>query len=85
MELEVLIHVGIDTVNLEGKYFTSHVKQGDTIKANDLLVEFDIDAIKNEGYEVITPVIVTNHTIYNDFIVTGNKTVDKNDLLLEVK
>lgn len=83
--VEVLIHVGIDTVNLEGKHFTAHVKQGDKIKPNDLLVEFDIDAIKNEGYEVITPVIVTNHTIYNDFIVTGNKTVDKNDLLLEVK
>lgn len=83
--VEVLIHVGIDTVNLEGKHFISHVKQGDKIKLNDLLVEFDIDAIKNEGYEVITPVIVTNHTIYNDFIVTGNKTVDKNDLLLEVK
>ncbi|MBC5629423.1 PTS glucose transporter subunit IIA [Clostridium sp. NSJ-6] len=83
--VEVLIHVGIDTVNLEGKHFISHVKQGDKIKPNDLLVEFDIDAIKNEGYEVITPVIVTNHTIYNDFIVTGNKTVDKNDLLLEVK
>lgn len=83
--VEVLIHVGIDTVNLEGKHFISHVKQGDKIKLNDLLVEFDIDAIKNEGYEVITPVIVTNHTIYNDFIVTGNKIVDKNDLLLEVK
>lgn len=83
--VEVLIHVGIDTVNLEGKHFISHVKQGDKIKLNDLLVEFDIDAIKNEGYEVITPVIVTNHTIYNDFIVTANKIVDKNDLLLEVK
>lgn len=83
--VEVLIHVGIDTVDLEGKHFTAHVKQGDKIKPNDILVEFDIDAIKNEGYEVITPVIVTNHTIYNDFIVTGNKTVDKNDLLLEVK
>ena len=83
--VEVLIHVGIDTVNLEGKHFTAHVKQGDKIKHNDLLVEFDIDAIKNEGYEVITPVIVTNHAMYEEFIVTRNKTVDKNDLLLEVK
>lgn len=83
--VEVLIHVGIDTVNLEGKHFTAHVKQGDKIKPNDLLVEFDIDAIKNEGYEVITPVIVTNHAMYEEFIVTRNETVDKNDLLLEVK
>ncbi|MBS5939948.1 PTS beta-glucoside transporter subunit EIIBCA [Clostridium sartagoforme] len=83
--VEVLIHIGIDTVNLEGKYFTSHVKQGDTIKANDLLVEFDIEAIKKEDYEVTTPVIVTNHDLYKELNITDKKTIEKNELLIELK
>lgn len=51
---EVLIHIGLDTVNLEGNHFKSHIEKGQAIKAGDLLVEFDIDAIKKEGYDVIT-------------------------------
>lgn len=83
--VEVLIHIGIDTVNLEGKYFTAHVKQGDIIKANDLLIEFDIESIKKEGYEVITPVIVTNHDLYKELNITDKKTIEKNELLIELK
>ncbi|MBS4213749.1 beta-glucoside-specific PTS transporter subunit IIABC [Neobacillus rhizophilus] len=63
---EILIHVGIDTVQLDGKYFTSHVKQGDKVSVGDLLVEFDIEKIKQAGYEVTTPVIVTNSSIYTE-------------------
>ncbi len=62
---EILIHVGIDTVNLKGKYFDAKVKLGDTIKIGDVLVEFDKNAIIKEGYEVITPVIVTNSVVYS--------------------
>ena len=61
---EVLIHIGIDTVKLDGQYFTSHIKQGDTVKKGQLLMEFDIDAIKAAGYDVQTPIIVTNSTDY---------------------
>ncbi|MGL4106685.1 beta-glucoside-specific PTS transporter subunit IIABC [Clostridium sp. LP20] len=61
---EILIHIGMDTVQLEGKYFTAHVKDGEEIKVGDTLVEFDIDAIKNEGYELITPIIITNTMNY---------------------
>lgn len=57
---ELLIHIGLDTVNLKGKYFTAHVESGSEVKAGELLVEFDIDAIKSEGYNLITPVVVTN-------------------------
>jgi PTS system D-glucosamine-specific IIC component len=64
--IELLIHIGIDTVQLNGKYFTIHVKNGDKIKAGDLLAEFDIDKIKEEGYRVITPVIITNTDNYNE-------------------
>lgn len=58
--VEVLIHIGLDTVQLEGKYFTAHVKDGDQIKAGDLLLEFDIEKIKEAGYDITTPVIITN-------------------------
>lgn len=57
---EILIHIGIDTVNLEGRYFTAHVKTGDIVKKGDLLVTFDKTAIEQEGYETITPVLITN-------------------------
>lgn len=62
--LEVLIHIGIDTVQLDGQYFTSHVSQGDSVKQGQLLMEFDMEAIKAAGYEVQTPIIVTNSTDY---------------------
>lgn len=82
--VEILIHIGIDTVNLEGKHFTTLVKQGDIIKANDLLIEFDMEAIKKEGYEIITPVIVTNHDLYKELNITNKKTIDKNGLLIGI-
>lgn len=65
---EILIHVGIDTVNLKGKHFNAKVKAGDSIKKGDLLLEFDINAIKKAGYDVITPVIITNTEDYSDII-----------------
>lgn len=58
--VELLVHIGMDTVNLEGKGFTTHVKQGDRVTKGQLLMEFDIDAIKAAGYSAIVPVIVTN-------------------------
>jgi beta-glucoside PTS system EIICBA component len=61
---EILIHVGIDTVKLNGKHFTAHVKDGDFVEMGDTLVTFDIDAIKAEGYDLITPVIITNPDRY---------------------
>ena len=63
---EIIIHVGIDTVKLEGKYFDVKVKDGDKVKAGDLLGTFDIDKIKAEGYDVITPVIIANSSSYAD-------------------
>lgn len=62
--LEMLMHIGMDTVNLDGEGFTAHIKQGDHVKAGDKLISFNIEAIKKAGYPVATPVIVTNQ---NDF------------------
>ena len=58
--VELLIHIGLDTVNLKGQHFTAHVSNGAAVKAGDLLVEFDLDAITAKGYNPITPVVVTN-------------------------
>lgn len=82
---EILIHVGMDTVQLEGKYFTPRVKQGDKIKAGDVLLEFDIDKIKESGFSTITPVIITNSDNYLDIIETDKEDINyKEDLLTVV-
>ena len=62
--VELLIHIGLETVNLKGKYFTAHTENGAQVKAGDLLVEFDLDAIVKEGYDPITPIVVTNGDAY---------------------
>ena len=62
--VEMLMHIGMDTVNLEGKGFTAHVNQGDRVKVGDKLISFDIDLIKDAGYVIETPVIITNQDQY---------------------
>lgn len=81
---EMLIHVGYNTVQLEGKYFESFVTQGDTVKKGDLLVSFDINQIKEEGYSIETPVVITNTDNYLDIIETKNKSVEAGEELLTV-
>ena len=62
--LELLIHVGLDTVNLQGQYFESFVKVGQHVKKGDVLTKFDMNAIKAANYDLTTPVIVTNTSDY---------------------
>lgn len=80
--VEVLIHIGLDTVKLNGKYYDVKVKVGDTVKVGDLLVEFDIEAIKAEGYPVVTPVIISNTDAYNDITKVASGEVSEKDALL---
>ncbi|GAA2963067.1 beta-glucoside-specific PTS transporter subunit IIABC [Lactobacillus kefiranofaciens subsp. kefirgranum] len=70
---EVLMHIGMDTVNLQGKGFKTLVKKDQAVKAGDELVKFDIDAIKKAGYSVTTPIVITNSKDYEDIkqIATG--------------
>lgn len=73
---EILVHVGLDTVELKGKYYEGHVKAGDKVKAGDLLISFDIDQVKAAGYDVITPVLVCNTDDYSAVEgVTGSDVV----------
>lgn len=82
--VELLIHVGLDTVNLEGKYFTPHRKQGDTIKTGDVILEFDIEKIKKAGYELVTPIIIINSQQFMDIIVKKKDVVTANDQVLAI-
>lgn len=63
---EILIHIGIDTVKLDGQHFEAHVEAGQKVKKGDRLVSFDIEAIKQAGFEVTTPIIITNSDDYID-------------------
>jgi beta-glucoside PTS system EIICBA component len=81
-QTEVLIHVGLDTVKLEGQYFTKHVKQGDKVEQGQLLVEFDLEKIKEAGYDTTTPIIITNSNQYADVIETNQPSTVKEDVLL---
>ena len=81
--VEVLIHIGLDTVKLGGEHFTAHIKAGDKVKKGDLLVEFDIEAIKKAGYDTITPVLVTNAHDYKDVLSFIDRDVKEKEELLK--
>jgi PTS system beta-glucosides-specific IIC component len=76
--------VGLDTVKLKGSYFTKHVEQGQRIERGDLLLEFDIPKIQAAGYDLTTPIIVTNSTAYQKVTQTQQKSVDLQSVLLTV-
>ncbi|AHL71619.1 PTS beta-glucoside transporter subunit IIABC [Bacillus pumilus] len=82
--IELLIHVGIDTVSLNGQFFDVLVKEGDKIKTGDHLLSFDIEGIQSNHLDVVTPIIVTNSTQYLDVIHTGDAhvTAGQNKLLM---
>ncbi|WNS45607.1 beta-glucoside-specific PTS transporter subunit IIABC [Paenibacillus sp. MMS20-IR301] len=82
--VDILIHVGKDTVKLKGKHFTPKAKQGDAVKKGQLLMEFDVAAIKEAGYTLTTPVIISNSGDYLDVIETEQKSIDYKENLLTV-
>ena len=73
---EILIHIGLETVSLEGKPFTLHASSGDEVKKGDLLIEADLDMIKEAGLNTITPVVICNSDAYSKFeTIVGNDVV----------
>ncbi|MEK4670063.1 beta-glucoside-specific PTS transporter subunit IIABC [Niallia sp. FSL R7-0271] len=84
---EILIHIGLDTVKLNGQYFTAFVQEGDSIKIGDKLVEFDIEGIKAEGYDIMTPLVITNTVEFGDVISTSilEKEIDEKEVILTLK
>ena len=81
---EIIIHVGLETVALDGKYYEAHVGDGARIRKGDLLLTFDLDKIKEEGYDVVTPVVVTNSADYQSVDMTGKNEVQDGDLLINL-
>lgn len=81
---EILIHVGLETVSLEGKHFTVHAQNGDKVKKGQLLIEVDLDAIKAEGFNPITPMLVCNSSEFSTFHTTTGKTVTTEDTVIEL-
>lgn len=82
--VEVLIHIGLDTVSLKGEHFTSHVRAGKKVNAGDLLVEFDVEAIKKAGFDVITPIVICNTNDYSSIRTFENSSVSVGDKILEI-
>lgn len=80
---EVLIHIGVDTVKLEGKGFTTYVSQGDKVKKGDLLVEFDVELLKKEGYDT-TVMFITTDTSKDVQVLSGRKEAVKDIAFLTV-
>lgn len=83
--IELLIHVGIDTVKLEGVPFTAHVKEGDKVRAGDLLLTFDRQAIIDAGYDLATPIIISNSDDYPGFDIAAVSAVIAGQPLLSVQ
>lgn len=82
--MEILIHIGLDTVKLEGKHFTVKTETGKDVKKGDLLVEADIAAIKEEGYDCITPMLICNSADYASVDGKTGMIVKPGDDCLEV-
>ena len=83
--MELLLHIGIDTVKLGGQHFTAHVQTGQKVKKGDLLISFDIEAIKAAGYLCTTPLIVCNTDDYAAVKPLATGTVTPGQDLLQVE
>ncbi|MGO0058557.1 PTS sugar transporter subunit IIA [Brevibacillus fluminis] len=83
--LELLIHIGLDTVKLNGQGFTPHVKAGDEVKAGDVLIEFDLQALEQAGYKTVTPVLITNlDKVEQKQFMVGNSVTAGSDKIMEL-
>ena len=82
--VELLIHIGINTVQLEGKGYTAHIKQGDHVECGQLLVEFDMDYISKEGYSLETPVLVTNFNDLKEIKITDKTNSSSKEELMHI-
>ena len=83
--VEILLHIGIDTVKLGGQYFEAHVSDGQEVKKGDLLISFDMDKIKAAGYKVTTPLIIGNTDDFASVAPVAQNSVSAGDIILKIK
>ena len=81
---EILLHIGIDTVKLKGRYFEAKVKNGQKIKKGDLLITFDRESALKEGFNMTIPVIVCNHDEFTKIEIIGKNDINNGDDLMEI-
>ncbi|GMG61045.1 beta-glucoside-specific PTS transporter subunit IIABC [Tetragenococcus halophilus] len=82
--IELLIHIGMDTVQLNGEHFSSSVAEGQEVKQGDTLVNFDVEAIQQAGYSVVSPIIVTNTDSFKQVASEKSRHVEPNDTIITV-
>ena len=82
---EILLHIGIDTVNMNGDGFTTTLKVGDKVSVGDLLVKVDLEKVKNAGYEATTPIVITNMEKVKILEKTESRNVTKGEKLVSYK
>ncbi|MCL2222681.1 MAG: PTS glucose transporter subunit IIA [Oscillospiraceae bacterium] len=82
---EILIHVGLNTVELKGKFFKTHCADGDTVTPGDLLLEFDLQDIADAGYDTVTPVVICNSDEFEGFAVVTEREISKGEEILSIK
>ncbi len=83
--VEILIHVGLDTVKLDGKHFTIHAQEGQKVSKGDLLLEADIEQIKAEGYDTITPVVICNSDDFSEVHLSEPGEVSQGDEMISLQ
>ena len=83
--VEILLHIGVDTVKLNGEHFTIHVEEGQKVNRGDLLLEADLEQIKAAGYDVVTPVVVCNTDDFAEVAMAEAGEVAAGDVILKIK
>lgn len=84
-DAEVLLHIGLDTVKLNGQYFTIHVEEGQQVKKGDLLLEADLEAVRKAGYDTTTPIVICNSDAFDKVETSGAEEVSVGDEILRLK
>ncbi|WP_302279990.1 PTS sugar transporter subunit IIA [Brachyspira pilosicoli] len=79
--VEILIHIGMDTVRLGGKYFKAHVKEGDKVKADTLLIEFEKEEVEKE-YDITSPIIISNYSELKSLTKTDPREVNTTEIIM---
>lgn len=83
-DAEVLLHIGLDTVKLNGKYFTIHVEEGQRVKKGDLLLEADLEAVRKAGYDTATPIVICNADAFAGVETSAAEEVAAGDEILRL-
>lgn len=81
---EIMLHIGIDTVKLQGRFFETHIENGQRVKKGDLLISFDMEKIQEAGYKLTTPMIIGNTEVFHTFGILAKDSITAGEKLLKL-